>query len=685
MGENKKYYYIKKKLHPTARRLHFFSHRPEVVLQSNPAVRAVTGGNEHVLDLDFSPEKPHLGIGIIRWTLFFILAVLVYVMGAFLYAGSSDLKDNLLSRGEAGAASLQKGSEALRKLEIDNALVNFNLAEKNFNAGLTTFAELGQSNLLLAGVNFESSQILQGEAIMQTGQHLAKAGILVSEAIKPVIGYWDSLVTVGSNMSNVGEELGKILITNSSKIDLALKEVAAANTNLSLLNIAYVDPAYASLLQDAKDKALTLQTALDLMGNMAKGLPKMMGFGTPRYYLILNQNNNELRPTGGFIGSYVLIKLYQGKLESFFVDSTQRIDGQNLYNDMALPTPLKGITAYYGIRDANWEPNFPTSVRTIQKLYEQSGGGTVDGMIALNPGIIEDILSIMGPVELPKYKFALTAANFVEKTQQQIAVADKSGAYNPKQVLLDFAPVLMDRLFKANSREIRLIGNKLFQRLVSKDILLNFSDASLEDVVSKLNWGGEVRRIAATEDYLYVVTANLGGNKSSRSLVQEISHQANVQTNTSIIDHLTIKYTHTGTNKFPDGISKNYIRVYLPMGSHITKTTGQDENTQIDLDSSDGKTVAGLWLTINPGETKEIALEYELPFKLNFTNGEATYRLILQKQSGNERANLSSFIEVADNMDLTAAGGSEAVRKDMIFSDKLVKDEIVTAPVHKYR
>jgi len=685
MGESKKYYYIKKRPRAPDRRLHFFSNRPEVVLQSAQSRGAPAVAGDHVLDLDFSPEKPQVWVGAIRWILFIVLATLVYIMGVFLYAGSEDLRDNLLRKGEAGTASLQKGAEALRRLEIEDALSNFRLAGKSFDTALATFAALGQSNLLLSGVNFESSQILQGEAVMQAGQHLAAAGLAISEAIKPVIGYWDSLTTVGSNMSNVGEELGKILITNTSKVDLALKEVEAANNNLRLLNIAYVDPAYSNLVKETKEKTVALQAALGLMGNMAKGLPELLGFGIPRYYLILNQNNNEIRPTGGFIGSYVLVKVYQGKLESFFVDSTQRIDGQNQHNDVELPTPLKGITAYYGIRDANWEPNFPTSVRTIQRLYEQAGGGTVDGMIALNPGVITDILSILGPVDMPKYGFALTATNFVEKTQQQIAVADQNSAYNPKQVLLDFTPALMGKLFKASSREIRLIGNKLFQRLVNKDILLYFSDAAMEDVVDKLNWGGGIRRITSHEDYVYIVDANLGGNKSSGSIVREIAHQANVQANTSIIDNLTIKYTHTGTNKFPDGVSKNYVRVYLPMGSHITKTVGQDENTQIDMDSSDGKTVAGFWLTINPGETKEVKLEYELPFKLNFTNGVASYWLVVQKQPGSERTNFTSYLQVAGNMDLTAKGGNEAVRKDMIFSDKLTRDETITITVHKYR
>ncbi len=378
------------------------------------------------------------------------------------------------------------------------------------------------------------------------------------------------------------------------------------------------------------------------------------------------------------------MEIYHGKIEQVAPDTAQRLDGQNRFSSLELPTPLKAVTAYYGIRDANWEPNFPTSVRTLQKLYQEAGGGSVDGVIALTPGAITDVLAVVGPIALPQYGFSLSADNFVEKTQQQIEVLDQN-KYNPKQVLIDFVPVLMNRLLSANSHELRSIGDKFFQRLVNKDILIYFNDAPLEEVATNLNWSGEIRPIGSQDDYLYVIDANLGGNKSSGSIVKEMSLQAKVKSDTTVVDTLELKYTHTGTATFPDGINKNYVRVYVPIGSHITQTIGQDADTQIDIDSSDGKTVVGFWLTTNPGETKVVNIEYELPFRLKFVNSQANYQLIVQKQSGSDRTVLSSYIEVADNMDLGVKGSSESVRKDMIFSDKLIKDEITNAAIRKYR
>ncbi|MBU1092680.1 DUF4012 domain-containing protein, partial [Patescibacteria group bacterium] len=474
-------------------------------------------------------------------------------------------------------------------------------------------------------------------------------------------------------------------LDNTQKIDLALAEVKLADEALQKINIQLVDPGFSATVLEAQTKTKSLREAMEILGGLAKRLPNAMGFGIPQNYLFLNQNNNELRPTGGFIGSVALVELSHGQITNISADTSQRLDGQNKYSDLTLPDPLKAITSYYGIRDANWEPNFPTAVQTISKLYQQSGGGSIDGMIALTPEVVTDILAITGPIDLPKYKLQLSADNFVEKTQKQIEIADQNLHDNPKQILIDFMPVLMNRLMSANSRELRLVGQSLFNRLVSKDILIYFNDSQLEKVVATLGWSGEVRSVTPKEDYLYIVEANLGGNKSSASIARDIKLVTQVQASAVIQDSLTVRYTHTGSAIYPDGVNRNYMRVYLPMGSHITETIGQDVDTQVDIDSADGKTVVGFWLTVNPNETKEIRLDYTLPFELNFINSKADYTLQIQKQSGANRTVFSHYIEVADNMDLAVNSGSEAIRKDMTFSDRLDKDNTVTAVVRQYR
>ena len=683
MGENKTYYHIKRRAKSLGRRLHFAGDQPEVILQSAWTARA--NPTAQVLNLEFDSTQPRFWVGLIRWLLFIIFASLVYLTGIFSYGGAQSIKEELTQKGTAAAGNLLQAAAALQNMEVDTALAQFQAADKNFTSALGLFADLGQSHLIMADWSLPDSQIWLGQDLLSSGQHLAKAGISLITALKPLVTYWDGLTVTGSNFNNAGEQIGQILIANARQIDIALAEVKLADAALRKIRIQSVDPAYAATVLEAQSKTQALSEAMEILGGLAKRLPNAMGFGIPQHYLFLNQNNNELRPTGGFIGSVAVVELAHGNIVSISADTSQRLDGQNKYSAVALPDPLKAITAYYGIRDANWEPNFPTAVQTISKLYQQAGGGSVDGMIALTPEVITDILSITGPIDLPQYKLKLSAENFVEKTQKQIEIADQNLHDNPKQILIDFMPILMNRLMSANSRELRLIGQSLFNRLMNKDILIYFSDPQLEKVMAILGWSGEIKVPPPATDYLYVVEANLGGNKSSASIVREMKLATQIFAPAEIKDSLTARYTHTGTAKFPDGVNRNYIRVYLPMGAHITETLGQDADTQIDIDSSDGKTVVGFWLTINPSETKEININYTLPFALNFTNGKANYNLQVQRQPGANRAVFSHYIEVGENMDLAVNSGSEAVRKDMTFSDKFTKDITIATTLRKYR
>lgn len=679
MGANKRHYYIKKKLKASPENVSFSYDKPQVIFQPVFSSRS-TQSSERVLDLDFKvTEHPRLWWGMLRWGLLILIAVLIYVTGSLLNLGGEYIKNDIVRKGEVAAINLQKGMEALAKIDMDNALRNFRLAERNFNSASISFTSLGQRHIFSAGLPFDRSQLFQAQVIISSGHHLATAGVNITRAFKPLIQYWDGVTTVGKDLQDVGYEVGRLLLDSSQYIDKALSEVVLADNMLELMNPNYIPLAYVSLVGEAQDKTQKFRQALEMTGIIAQRLPIAIGFNNPRYYLLLNQNSNEARATGGFIGSYVFLELYKGRLENIFVDDIHRLDGQNLHSDMQLPIPLRAVTSYYGVRDANWEPNFPTSVRTIQRLYEQAGGGTVDGMVALTPTVVSDILSVLGPIYMPKYNINITAGNFVAKTQKQTEL-DSQSAYNHKQLLVDLAPIIINRLLNASTTQISLIGEKLLKRLITKDILLNFSDSQLESVISALGWGGEIQEILPQDDYLYIVESNLGGNKSSGSIVRQITHRAVVSSHGAVLNDLKIVYTHEGVSEFPDGINKNYIRIYLPLGTRISKTSGYDSGTQIDVDTSDGKTMLGFWVTTKPGEVSTIELEYLLPFRLSFSQGLAQYRLIIQRQPGIRRTLFQSQIKVAKNMSL--AGNRSQNNKDL-FLDQLVKDELITTSIYK--
>src|SRR3989344_28805 len=104
----------------------------------------------------------------------------------------------------------------------------------------------------------------------------------------------------------------------------------------------------------------------------------MQPFPKIKKYLILFQNPSELRPTGGFPGTYGVVTFKDGKLQDLKVDDVYNLDGQ-LQELIVPPIQLQHITPNWGMRDANWFIDFPTSARKITAFYKKESGYEVDG------------------------------------------------------------------------------------------------------------------------------------------------------------------------------------------------------------------------------------------------------------------------------------------------------------------
>ncbi|MBN2585284.1 DUF4012 domain-containing protein [Patescibacteria group bacterium] len=679
MGDAKRYYHIKRKSR-AASGSGFKVARPQIIWHQDWTANPGNSTAERVLDLEFkATPQPKIWIGLLRWALLVITALLIYALGSALQINGEYLKSSITRRGEAAAGQLQKGAESLKQLDLEGAIRNFRLADKNFTVGLNEFEDLGQQHLLMAGLSFPRSELLQGQEVLLSGQYLARAGTNVTTAMLPLTQYWQNLGKDGNVAQDVGYQVGKLLLSNSKLIDQAVADVESATDILNRISVAGLEPKYAQLISQAATDTQKFKQGVELASVVAQRLPDALGFNHPRYYLLLNQNPNEIRPTGGFIGSYVLVELYQGKLESVFVDTTQRLDGQNMRSDIELPAPLQAVTYYYGMRDANWEPNLPTAARTIQRLYEQAGGGTVDGMITVNPGVITDILKVVGAIYVPEFGINLDADNFVDKVQKHIEI-DAQGSYNPKQLLVDFAPLFMDRLFNANEKQLSEVGQALLQRMVSKDVMLYLTDSQLEGVLHTAGFSGEIWETGPADDYLYVVESNLGGNKSSESLTREFALSTTISNNGAVVDSLQLTYQHNGSNKFPDGTNKNYIRIYLPAGTRVTKLAGYNQDTQIDTSVSDGKTVVGFWLTTEPGDSSTVELDYVLPFRLDVSANQPQYRLLVQKQPGLADTNFISRVNLSDELSFQTQGSDRYITW---FSGDFEQDLVLTKQLYR--
>lgn len=365
----------------------------------------------------------------------------------------------------------------------------------------------------------------------------------------------------------------------------------------------------------------------------------------PGQYLVLFQNNAELRPTGGFMGSFADIDLGLGKISNVdFETNIYKRDKMFGYKvKLEPPEPIREFNKedLWHMRDSNWSVDFPEAAQTIAWFYNQEGGREVDGVFAIDTTFITDILRLVGPIEMPEYNTTITADNFLSVVQYKVEIEyfqnpDNVEKNEPKSILKDMYPRILEKIKKADKK---ILGQIVLDNLKSKHILLYFRDGDSEKQVLEKNWGGGVVKTGG--DYLAVNSANLTfsdkfaglGAKSSLNISENIELNTEMTGDGEVINNLEVTRTHKGDGVWPDGNNDSFVRVFVPDGAALLDAQLGNKSVlnQIRLSREAGKTVFGAWVRLKPGDSKTLTLSYKLPFKLQKLDD---YSLLVQKQPG---------------------------------------------------
>jgi len=383
-----------------------------------------------------------------------------------------------------------------------------------------------------------------------------------------------------------------------------------------------------------------------------------------KHWLVLFQNPSEMRPAGGFIGSYGDLAVKNGALSYLKVSDIYDPDGQ-LVLKVEPPEQLKAVTTNWGARDANWFFDFSKSAEKVAGFLEDSriysdDRINFDGVAAVNTNVFESILGLTGPVSMPEYNLTISQDNFLAAIQEEVEEKKTKDKGQPKSILKDLAPVIVEKVKSLNSVEKDVLIKALKKHLEDKDIMFYAKDAAMEGFFNKYDVGGKPFRIPAlfSGDYLAVVNANIAGGKTDAFVKQEIYLKSEIGLNGKISNFLTVEREHSGDGeKYRWYTDKNqdYMRILTNFGSKLIKITGDTKKTirqPIDYEAKgylsdedlrvlrdegveDGKTVFSAWLSTLAGQTKEIRFEYESGSTVNLVSGQK-FKFVFDKQSGVE-------------------------------------------------
>ncbi len=509
------------------------------------------------------------------------------------------------------------------------------------------------------------------EQLTEAGQQLTQAATLLSSIIdEPHENVTDSLYSV----------LGKV--------DGAVTVLRQAQKNIELIPQELVPIEYRSDFAQLTEKLPLLTEQLTEMKTMSEVMYQLLGGQQLSRVLFLFQNNREMRPTGGFIGSFALVDFHRGQVSglefpgqgSYFLDGGMR-------EKIIPPYALQLLSPVWYMRDANWWSDFPTSARKVSSMYVRSGGPTVDAVIAVNSDVLQDLLRVVGPIELTEYNTILNSQNVYDVLQSEVELNYDKTTNEPKKILVDALPLLLTKIFEHTER-LELV--ELFaQALSRRDIQLYTQNDETQKQIASLHWDGSQK--STDRDYLQVVSTNLGGGKTDSSIEEIITHRAEIKANGTIDVTVTMEKIHTPTanDVFAALNNVDYLRFYVPEGSTLLAAGGfqqpgpalfatssaayaRDNDLEMisgiaKIDDTSGtrmydelgKTVFGNWMQVKPNSKSTVYISYRLPFRLQLTDGGGTrwlnvfsdnyqevdnYSLLLQRQSGKKKTKVESTL-----------------------------------------
>jgi len=565
-------------------------------------------------------------------------------------------------------SSIENGNIDQAKKEIDSLNNDISHIQKELE-------KMGQRNIFIAKFSPFKNFSTNTENILDVASSILKIGSSLAEDVLAFQNQDQTDQNIFDRISSLNQKL-ESLRGDIDSLELSIKSIDENQLNEK-------EKKYYTYF---KENADSIKKYYNSSVEITELLPSFLGENLDKKYLVLFQNNTELRPTGGFIGSYGIVTLRDAKIKDIFVDSIYNPDGQ-LREKIEPPDPLKKITDNLAMRDANWNPSFPDSARLITQLYEKEGGFTPDGVIAVDTNIFLDLLDITGPIKLEKYDLEISKDNFIKTTQFKTSIDYDQSENNPKKFLDDLAPILMDRVMKFDKQQQAKALSAFAKNIIEKHIQFYSFNEKMQSIFSNMDIAGEIKSQPERSDYFYYVNSNVGGLKTNDKINEFISHNLNIDSNGFIIHEVTIKRVHTGTYDWPSGTNFSYVRFYVPDGSIVlnvenlekTDAIKRDDNIgmlyledkankypgkatieDLDISKEHGKTVIGSWQVIKPGEEQTIKIAYRTPLKLNGSR----YDLFIQKQPG----------IISQNSKINFQNGSKLeskevdIRKDVLIS-----------------
>lgn len=527
----------------------------------------------------------------------------------------------------------------------DNESIKPGLEENSENSGLVNFGEIFSFFDVLRK-NYSSIRGISNEAISM----MADLTELENNFLKDA--------TSGNGEKNI------------SRLESIYEKVRVINQKNR--NISENEALGAKILPIENGDFFSLKVDLDRAESFLEKLIVWMKEDKEHRMVVFLENPSEIRPGGGFIGSYIDISFSRGNLISMDVRDIN--DADNLMERKIVPPkPLQLITRRWRAADANWFPGFDESASTIIDMLESSKlyadqNIKFEMAIGLSAVAVGDMLGVVGPVEMSDGA-KITQENFLTFLQSSVQSGQAEKSEDPKKILSEFAPLLLKKLVEIPVSSRENLRFALTDWINDRELRFFAKEGDFQEMIGAFGLSGEFYEIPQkyNGDYLAVYQANIGGGKSDFFIQQNVVFQSQILEDGTASNKVMIEREHGADENDPWWYTEDnqvYTRVYTPRSASLTYAEGgsaktiksraeyavgyendprlvaaestareHPEYSGIFSHSENEKNVFATWVRTARGDKSSLSLSYSVKLSERPADGRF-YQFVFERQSG---------------------------------------------------
>ncbi len=570
----------------------------------------------------------------LKWRYFFYTLLIIFVIIISLFLILVAQARTVIEHSWDTKESLELAVNNFKMKEFSAAKNNAKIAEESSQKALEEFRKLKSKKL-----NFIYNQ----QEELNELEEILEIATIISQTVEKSSDIFEE-VYVYDHEATYLDKQEKFL-----KLQRAIPEINGlqANLSLSIYKIKRLEfngwlspfkPKFNSIREDL----LASWTYIDKAMPLITAMPDLLGFPEKTNYLFIFQNTDELRPSGGFVGSYAIMQANNAKFKTITTADSYHLDMpvRNELETGANPVFNKYLNIDKTFfRDANWSPDWEISAQNLDYVYnkilevwpedrEKPFSEDFDYIIGITPDLVEALLEIIGPIEHEGKTY--NSQNFQAQLQKQVEIdyiEQGIPSWERKSTISHILREIETRLLNLEMSRWPEVFYTLIDEAEKKNVLIYAQDQYSQQIIENVGWAGRVKREVA--DYIMVVDANIAALKTDALMSREMNYNLNLDEKN--VSHINLKYKHLGkqanwrTSKY-----HSYTRVYLPINSKDIRVEGfTPDSINIYKDEDLNKTVVAGYFTVNLDSEKEIDIYYN-----NGINLDDDYNLYLQKQAG---------------------------------------------------